>query len=163
MSTEKVRVRESSRARPQAPVVRTIRTVRTPSPPSQQPEDYIVAEGEIVYYCLVISHLVCTLCVFVFPGPNTEQLASGKEESGNSLVAQIEKIKTFLAAANNIAEKIENKDGVYWADVVLIDQNDNEERPQLQSSSRTQQTNKRKSWMQENLNFVQLNDGESLV
>ena len=78
-------------------------------------------------------------------------------------MAQIEKIKTFLAAANNIAEKIENKDGVYWADVVLIDQNDNEERPQLQSSSRTQQTNKRKSWMQENLNFVQLNDGESLV
>ena len=78
-------------------------------------------------------------------------------------MAQIEKIKTFLAAANNIAEKIENKDGVYWADVVLIDQNDNEERPQLQSSSRTRQTNKRKSWMQENLNFVQLNDGESLV
>ena len=63
-------------------------------------------------------------------------------------MAQIEKIKTFLAAATNIAEKIENKDGVYWADVVLLDQNDNEERPHLQFSSRTQQTNQRKSWMQ---------------
>ena len=89
-------------------------------------------------------------------------------------MAQIEKIKTFLAAANNIVEKTDNNrnegegggdagDGVYWADVVLIDQNDNEENLHLQSSrtpvrSRTEQTNKRKSWMQENLNFVQLND-----
>ena len=50
MNTEKVRVREGSRARPQTPVVRSVS--------SQQPEDYIRAQGEIeieiVYYCLVI-------------------------------------------------------------------------------------------------------------
>ena len=87
-------------------------------------------------------------------------------------MAKIEKIKQFLATANNVAEKTEDNDieGVYWADIALIDQNDNEDRPHLQSSrtpaiasSGTQQTNKRKSWMQENLNFVQLNDGESEV
>ena len=46
--TEKVRVRETSRARPEAPVVRAVRTFS-----SQQPEDFIVAEGKIVCYCLV--------------------------------------------------------------------------------------------------------------
>ena len=89
-------------------------------------------------------------------------------------MAQIEKIKTFLAAANTSLEKTDShgggggSDGVYWADIVLIDQNDKEENPHLQSSrtpvsSRTQQTNKRKSWLRENFDFVQLDEGESLV
>ena len=170
MDTEKVTVREGRRARPQTPVPVAVPVVRTVS--SQQPGDYIVAEGEEALQS-------CTVSVFVTPGPNTHQLSAGQGESGESLVAQIEKIKTFLAAANNIVEKTDNNriegevggdagDGVYWADVVLIDQNDNEENLHLQSSrtpvrSRTEQTNKRKSWMQENLNFVQLNDGESEV
>ena len=196
-----MRVREGSRARPQIPVVRSVS--------SQQPADYIVAEaqGEIVYYCLVIFYLLsCTEFVFLFvsAGPNTQQPQSGaslsagpniqqpqsgaslsagpntqQPQSGASLVAQIEKIKSFLAAANNTVEKTENRDnevggeggeggeGVYWADVVLID-HDNEEHLHLQSSrsqvsSRSHQTNKRKSWMQENLDFVQLNYGESEV
>ena len=67
-------------------------------------------------------------------------------------MAQIEKIKSFIAAANTSLEKTESHEGggegegVYWADIVLIDQNDKEENQKLQSSrtpvsSRTQQTN----------------------
>merc|ERR1719219_1401171 len=117
--TEKVRVRQSSRARPQAPAVRTVSSVSSP-----QPEDFIVAEG-----------------------PNTQQLSAGQGESGESLVAKIEKIKQFLATANNVAEKTETADidGVYWADIALIDQNDNEDR--TPASSGTLERNKRKSWM----------------
>ena len=69
---------------------------------------------------------------------------------------------------NEGGEGGEGGEGVYWADVVLIDQNDNEENLHLKSSrtqlsSRGHQTTTRKSWMQENLEFVQLNDGESEV
>ena len=51
--TEKVRVRQSGRARPQAPAVRTVSSVS-----SLQPEDFIVAQGEIIYHCPVIVYLV---------------------------------------------------------------------------------------------------------
>ena len=160
-----VRVRQGSRARPEIPVVRTI---------SSQP-DYIVAQGEILDYCLVI--LPPPGLYLYLQGPNTQQLSSHQGESGSSLVAQIEKIKTFIAAANTSLEKTESHeggggggegDGLYWADIVLIDQNDKEENSHIQSSqspvsSRTQQTNKRKSWLQENFDFVQLDEGESLV
>ena len=89
-------------------------------------------------------------------------------------MAQIEKIKTFLAAANNEVEEAERKDrkggedGLYWADVVLVDQNENEERLHLQSSqtqasSRAEQRKRRKSWLEENIHFVQFNHGESQV
>lgn len=81
-------------------------------------------------------------------------------------MAQIEKIKTFLAAANNEVEEAERKDrkgggdGLYWADVVLVDQNESSQSP---ASSRAEQRNRRKSWLEENIHFVQFNHGESQV
>ena len=81
-------------------------------------------------------------------------------------MAQIEKIKTFLAAANNEVEEAERKDrkggedGLYWADVVLVDQNESSQSP---TSSRAEQRKRRKSWLEENLHFVQVNHGESQV
>ena len=81
-------------------------------------------------------------------------------------MAQIEKIKTFLAAANNEVEEAERKDrkggedGLYWADVVLVDQN---ESSQTSASFRAEQRNRRKSWLEENIHFVQFNHGESQV
>ena len=155
---------------------------------------YIIASLSSDFY------LVLYLYLFVSPGPNTQQLSAGQGGSGDSLslVQQIEKIKSFLATANTGLERAENNEGgedgegvqggeggedvegvedgvggegVYWADVVLIGQNDNDEHLPLhlqssraQVSSRALQTNKRKSWMEENLHFVQkLTDGESQV
>ena len=64
MNTERVRVTEASRARPQIPLLRTISPQPVSKPDSDQEADYIVVEGEILYNCLVIFLPVLYLYLF---------------------------------------------------------------------------------------------------
>jgi len=90
-----------------------------------------------------------------------------KENSKSSLVAEIEKIRRFISAANTLdykvpqapssmEEKAEATSGVFWADVAIIDGNDEVESGSKHHrkhglTSRNSLDRKGKSWLQENL------------
>ena len=85
-----------------------------------------------------------------------------QENSRSSLIEEIEKIKRFIASADEtcpVCPQRSGTDGVYWADIAVLQQDEQEDTV----TSRLSIADKRKSWLQDHLEHGHLNRGESEV